>query len=599
MINGKLEGIRASLLAEMDTLYALELDEDDFAPLELIVRMVKYSIQIRREVSVYISRGGDVLDVSVGNLDSVSLPDVRQRRSLQRLSGVRCIHTHPSGTPELSAVDLNALQTLQLDAMAAIGILGDHAVGIQAAFLNGRVRGVPQPECTGIVAISQIPQTAWMRRIEECDRMLRETARDDVPSRPERAILVGIESMESLEELGSLVETAGAEVIDTLLQKRDKPDNATYIGSGKAERLSLDVQGMDCDLVVLDDELTGAQLRNLEAILGVKVIDRTTLILDIFAQRAQSRAGKLQVEMAQLSYQLPRLIGEGISLSRLGGGIGTRGPGETKLEIGRRRIRKRLADLRNEVEELSCQRSIQRTRRAKSEVPVVALVGYTNTGKSTLLNMLSGASVPAEDKLFVTLDPVTRRVPLDEGGEFLVVDTVGFIRKLPHALIDAFRSTLEEALIADLLVIVSDASSKDVYAQHDVVLSVLNELGARDKPTIDVLNKIDLIEEPPSMPGSIEISAAQNTNVDALVATITKRLFAQQQTVELLIPYAQGAVLSQLHDQATVLQEEYEPDGTLVKVRLPKVMLDRILHALGEQAVKFSSPVSKEGFYGN
>ncbi len=586
MIHGNVEGIRASLLTEMDALYTMELDEDAFAPPELVSLLVRYSAQIRREVSVYISRAGDVLDVSIGNLDSVPLPEVRLRRSLERLSGVRCIHTHPGGAPDLSDVDLNALLTLKLDAMAAIGILGERATGIQAAFLGERVNGVPQPEITGVIAISQIPQTAWMRHIEECDRMIRETASEAAPDRPERAILVGVESEESLEELRSLAETAGAVVVDVLLQKRDKPDNATYIGSGKAERLALDVQGMDADLIIVDDELTGAQTRNLEAVVGTKVIDRTTLILDIFAQRAQSRAGKLQVEMAQLAYQLPRLIGEGVSLSRLGGGIGTRGPGETKLEISRRRIRKRLADLRAEVTELSRQRSVQRTRREKSETPVVALVGYTNTGKSTLLNLLSGADAQVEDKLFVTLDPVTRRVPLPEGGEFLLVDTVGFIRKLPHALVDAFRSTLEETLLADLLVIVSDASSPDVFVQHDVVLSVLSELGAGDKPVLDVLNKTDIAEKPPALPGAVAISAKEKTGMDALLAAIAVRLFAEQRTVKLLIPYAQGALLSQLHSGATVLDEAYEEDGTRVTARMPKALLDRLLHALGENAAQ-------------
>lgn len=276
-------------------------------------------------------------------------------------------------------------------------------------------------------------------------------------------------------------------------------------------------------------------------------------------------------------------------MSRLGAGIGTRGPGETKLEISRRRIRKRLADLREEVDDLSRQRGTQRARRERNDIPVVALVGYTNTGKSSLLNLLSDAGVTAEDKLFVTLDPVTRRVPLQEGGAFLLVDTVGFIRKLPHALIDAFRSTLEEALLADLLVIVSDASSPDVLAQRDVVLQVLHELGAGDKPMLDALNKIDKVDQLPLVPGAIPISVKENQGISALLDAISGRLLASQRTVSLLIPYAQGAYLSRVHEEATVLSESFEPDGTLVTARMDQSLLDQVLAGVGVSALRPSS----------
>lgn len=586
MIHGNIEGIRASLLAEMEALYAIELEEDIFASPELIAQMARYSTLIKREISVYISRSGDILDVSIGSTDRVELPQMRLRRNIERLSGIRCLHTHPGGSPALSDVDLHALVSMRLDAMASIGVLNERATGIQAAFLGERAQGIPQPDVTGIVAISYLPQEEWMRRIDESDRILAASAHEMVLDRPERALLVGIETMESLVELRSLAETAGAEVVELLLQKRDKPDNATFIGKGKAEQIALFVQGKDCDLVIFDDELTGSQTRNLEAIIGVRIIDRTTLILDIFAQRAQSRAGKLQVEIAQLAYQLPRLIGEGVMLSRLGAGIGTRGPGETKLEMGRRRIRKRLSDLRQELAELSRQRSVQRTRRERSETPIVALVGYTNTGKSTLLNTLSGADVDVENKLFVTLDPVTRRVSFPEGGEFLLVDTVGFIRKLPHTLVDAFRSTLEEALLADLLLIVSDASADRLHEQHDVVLQVLTELGAGDKPKLDVLNKIDSVDQVPLLPGALPISCKTGAGIDVLLEHISSRLREGQCVATLLIPYAQGNILSQLHDTETVLGEAYQDEGTLVTVRLAKATLDRLLGILGQDAIQ-------------
>lgn len=595
MIHGNTDGIRKALLDEMEALYTAEYDEDLFAPPELIAALARFSTLIRREISVYLGRGGDVLDVTIGDIASVPLQTMHLRRSLDRLSGVRCIHTHPGGDPQLSDVDLQALVSLRLDAMASVGVLAERATGIQAAFLGERVQGVPQPEVTGVIAISKIPQTEWMARIDESDRLLARTVSETDVGRKERAILVGIESEDSLEELRALAETAGAEVVGQALQKRDKPDNATYVGAGKAGELSLDAQGLDADMIIVDDELSGAQTRNLEHAVGVKVVDRTTLILDIFAQRAHSRAGKLQVEMAQLAYKLPRLIGEGVSLSRLGGGIGTRGPGESKLEISRRRIRKRLSDLRAEVDELSRQRGTQRARREKNDTPVVALVGYTNTGKSSLLNLLSDAGVTAEDMLFVTLDPVTRRVPLPEGGEFLLVDTVGFIRKLPHALVDAFRSTLEEATLADLLVIISDASSPDLFMQHDVVMQVLGELGAGDKPALDVLNKVDKVGEIPLMPGAIPISVKENEGIDTLLNAIAARLLASQRTVRLLIPYAQGALLSGLHDGATVLSESYEEGGTLVTVRLEQAKLDRLLSVLGEEALQPAAATADSG----
>jgi len=586
MINGNLEGIRASLLREMEALYALEIPEDIFVPEALVAELARFTGIVRREISVYIGRGGDVMDVTVGGTESVPLTDMRIRRSAHRLSGVRCIHTHPGGSPELSDVDLTALISLKLDAMAAIGVLDGKATGIQAAFLAEPVDGEIRTEETGVIAVSRIPQADWMRRIAEADTFYRAGVLAVEENEPERVILVGIESEESLEELRALAETAGAEVVQTLLQKRDKPDNATYIGSGKVEQLALQAQASTCGAVIIDDELSGAQTRNLERALGVKVVDRTTLILDIFAQRAQSRAGKLQVEMAQLTYKLPRLMGQGTQLSRLGGGIGTRGPGETKLEIDRRRIRDRLSDLREEVDELSRQRATQRARREKSDIPIVALVGYTNTGKSTLLNLLSGASVTAEDKLFATLDPVTRRVPLPDGGEYLLVDTVGFIRKLPHALVDAFRSTLEEAVLADLLVIVSDAGAERIVEQRDVVLEVLGGLGVKDKPIIDAVNKIDTVDEPPLLPGAVPISAKTGQGIDALTGAIERWMSASKRMVTLLVPFAHGTVLSQLHDGATVISESYEAGGTRVTVRLEPTWLNKIIATLGAEALQ-------------
>lgn len=586
MIYGNKEGIRDSLLAQLETLYDLDLSAEVFAPAELLDVLAAFTCAINREISIYVSRSGAILDITIGGLNSVDLKDMHLRRNTRRLSMIRCIHTHPGGNPQLSDVDISSLRSMHFDAMAAVGAKDGKATGIQAAFLGEIVGGVNKVFLTDIVPVRKIPQRAWMDAIDRADSEVLIGASTSTQEEKERAYLVGLDSERSLEELARLADTAGAVVVGTMLQKKTRPDTATYIGSGKAQELALDCQARDADIVIFDDELSGVQTRNLEDVLrGVKVLDRTTLILDIFAQRAQSREGRLQVELAQMAYQLPRLMGHGVSMSRLGGGIGTRGPGETRLEMDRRRIRRRMSDLRHEIKELEEQRSLRRSRREKNRVPVVALVGYTNAGKSTLLNKLSDANVLAEDKLFATLDPVVRTVKLPNGGEFLLVDTVGFISKLPHALVDAFRSTLEEALLADILLIVSDGSSEEMLHQHDVVLEVLASLGAADKPMIDVINKVDLMEALPQWPGAVPISAKNGTGIDVLLDQIKKQILGVQRKLRVSIPYAQGAVLAMLHGSGAVLSEEYADTGMIVEVLADDELYGRLGAKLGAQAL--------------
>lgn len=586
MIYGNKEGIRDSVLAQLETLYDLDLSSEVFAPAELLDVLAAFTCAINREISIYVSRSGAILDITIGGLNSVELKDMHLRRNVRRLSMVRCIHTHPGGNPQLSDVDISSLRSMHFDAMAAVGAKDGHPTGIQAAFLGEIVGGINKVYLTDIVPVKKIPQRAWMDAIERADSEVMIGASTSTQEEKERAYLVGLDSERSLEELARLADTAGAVVVGAMLQKKTRPDTATYIGSGKAEELSLDCQAKDADIVIFDDELTGVQTRNLEDVLrGVKVLDRTTLILDIFAQRAQSREGRLQVELAQMAYQLPRLMGHGVSMSRLGGGIGTRGPGETRLEMDRRRIRRRMSDLRREIKELEEQRSLRRARREKNKVPVVALVGYTNAGKSTLLNALSDANVLAEDKLFATLDPIVRTVKLPSGGEFLLVDTVGFISKLPHALVDAFRSTLEEALLADILLIVSDGASEEMHHQHQVVLEVLASLGASDKPVIDVINKVDLMEAPPQWPGAIAISAKTGAGMEELLAEIKRQIRGVQKKLRVSIPYAQGAVLSMLHENGSVVSEEYTDTGMLVDVMADDELYGRLAARLGAQAL--------------
>jgi len=582
-INGNISGLRNTFLEQLKTLYDLELPRDMFAPPELVSLLAEYSAQINREIAMYITRDGEVVDIIIGELDSVTLTDYRLRRNVKRLSGVRCIHTHPGGVGQLSDVDISALKSLRFDAMAAIGVREGQAREIGAGFLSQVVNGENEVILTPPVPVKRIPQEEWMAQIIESDKLVSEGISEEIEDGPEKAVLVGIESEESLDELERLADTAGAVVVGRVLQKRQKPENATYIGSGKAQELCLDCQALGADLVIFDDELSGVQVKNLEQIIGVKVIDRTTLILDIFAKRAQTREGKLQVELAQLHYRSSRLIGQGVVLSRLAGGIGTRGPGESKLEISRRRIRERITDLKRELEQMEKQRQLRRKAREKNDIPVVALVGYTNSGKSTLLNRLTDAGVYAEDKLFATLDAVSKKVTLPGGNEFLLVDTVGFIRKLPHTLISAFRSTLEEAALADILVIVSDGASKEMFEQHEVVEQVLNELGATESRRIEAVNKCDLGVTPKEfLPGAIYISAEKGLNLDGLLSAIEKELASGYVTVTLSVPFAKYGILAQMRTFGKILSETHTENGTNVTIMLTKEDLNRLLAKYGQ-----------------
>ncbi|MCG0237782.1 MAG: GTPase HflX [Firmicutes bacterium] len=425
------------------------------------------------------------------------------------------------------------------------------------------------------------------------------------PEGPQRALLVGLErsggptggwtAEESLAELALLAETAGAEVVGTVIQRRPRPDPATFIGEGKAREIEARRQVEGFDLVIFDDELTPTQQRNLESIIGCAIIDRPTLILDIFATRARTREAQLQVELAQLQYRLPRLAGQGVDLSRLGGGIGTRGPGETKLEVDRRRIRERIAKLQEELEAIREHRQRLRRERERTLTPVVALTGYTNAGKSTLHRVLAGSDVLAEDKLFATLDATARRVEPPAGGTpYLLVDTVGFIHKLPHQLVAAFRSTLEEVVAADLILHVVDLSHRKWPEQMATVTRVLRELGAQDHPQIVVFNKIDRPEVSPAevarvlrqYPGSVAISARTGAGLEDLAAAIQERLASRYRVVEVVVPYDRSQWVAYIHHHGRVLAEEHRPEGTFLRAELPGDHAGRVLAALGGPAAE-------------
>ena len=388
--------------------------------------------------------------------------------------------------------------------------------------------------------------------------------------RPQRAILVAADCGEwdaevSINELEELAKSAGAEVVAKVIQQRAEYDRATLIGRGKLDEIKEIAKAEDVDLLIFDHELTAANIRNLEEATGLGVIDRTMLILDIFAARAQSRAGRLQVELAQYKYRLPRLEGMGKNLSRLGGGIGTRGPGESKLESDRRHIRRRIETLEHKLAELAANRELIRSRRKKDGIVTAAIVGYTNAGKSTLLNRLTNAGVLSEDKLFATLDPTARSLELPDGRSIMLVDTVGFVRRLPHHLVEAFKSTLEETVQADLLLNVCDISSGEADSQTEVTRELLESLGADKIPMLNVLNKCDLIEGPlPICTGDcVMVSAKTGEGIDEMLGKISKMLAPTQIRMKLLIPYSEGALLGEVRSLGRVFSEEYTPEGTL------------------------------------
>lgn len=394
--------------------------------------------------------------------------------------------------------------------------------------------------------------------------------------RRERVILAGVHTgcrdilsdttEESIGELAELAKTAGAEVTETVIQNKPDLEAGTYMGEGKLEEIKILAEAQDADTVIFDDELSPVQLRNISDFLGVKVIDRTMLILDIFAMHAKSGEGKLQVELAQLKYRLPRLRGLGTEMSRTGGGIGTRGPGETKLESDRRHINRRISALESEIKELKKHRDLLRLRRKKDGVVTACLVGYTNAGKSSLLNKLTAAEVLAENKLFATLDTTSRGLTLDDNRNIILIDTVGFIRKLPHHLVEAFKSTLEETVTADFLIHVIDASNPQYENHIKVVDRVLAELGAASKPVIGVYNKIDMcVTEPEFNNGYAEnvcISAKQGTNIDKLMSAIAETAPGKKKEIRVIIPYTDGSLVNELHEKQKIIKEEYGEHGT-------------------------------------
>jgi GTP-binding protein HflX len=531
---------------------------------------------LRREVGVLIDRHGAVTHVVLSRRWQALAEEQRHR---SRTGGLRYVEAHPQPDGRPDDGDRRALESLNLDLVLTAGT--DRGAPTEVWLLGPAPSRAADaaPEVEGPYTLAALADLELEPRVRLAEAARR--APGAVATRAgeaERAVLVGADGMDggpSLEELARLAETAGARPVATVIARRARPHPASYLGKGKVEEVRRASEAHAADLVLIDGELSGVQQRTLEGELGVKVLDRTALVLDIFARRARSREGRLQVELAQMTYLLPRLAGRGVWLSRLGGGIGTRGPGETRLEVDRRRIRARITELQRAIEAIQRHRGRQRGPRRDAATPQVALVGYTNAGKSTLLNALTGAGAFVEDRLFATLDPTVRRLVLPNRRAVVLADTVGFIRRLPTELIAAFRGTLEEVVHADLLLHVVDASHPDWETHVRVVRQVLADIGAGDHPELLVFNKADRLAAGEvarlrqAYPGAAVVSAARGDGLDRLVHLIARRLPEPWIRVQVKVPYADARLRARLHDAGRVLSERYDTDGVIIDAEVP------------------------------
>jgi GTPase len=535
---GNILGLKPQELKHLRNTFRRRVNPSEIVSTELATHLTEFSAETNRQVGVLLTRKGEVHAVVVGNAHQLELPDIGRARAGQvRLRGLRLVHTHLKSEP-LTKDDLTDLALLRLDLVAAVGVGADGSPGVlHYAHL------LPENSLGSIWRLETERHVSLgpncLETIEALEDELGTAARVQKVGNRERAILVSIcldgnrdASESSLDEMKELAATAGVDVVDALLQMKRRPDVKYLIGRGKLDELNLSAMQKLADVIIFDKDLAPSQARHIGEATSLKVLDRTQLILDIFAQRAQSGDGKLQVELAQLKYLLPRLVQSDASLSRLAGGIGGRGPGETKLEVDRRRVRDRITFLEKKIDGLSSNRRVRRQKRTRGELPVISIVGYTNAGKSTLLNALTKSSVLAENKLFATLDPTSRRLRFPTEREVIITDTVGFIRDLPKDLVNAFRATLEELEEADLLLHVIDASDANYEAQLLAVEDILEGLGLHEKPRMLVWNKSDRISEQLMTArlrarGGVATSALMQQGLSGLLSQCESTLFSQ------------------------------------------------------------------------
>lgn len=584
MITGNINGIKKVILEKLESLYDLTIDNNSIFSYELVEKINEISRTIKKELCVVINRRGKITNISVGKISSTEIPSMDFMS--KKLSGFRVIHTHPTCSSTLSSMDTSALVDLKLDAIAAIAVKENiKDININIGFCDVCNNSLTFKEIENLTLEASL-QLNFRDKVTFIDKIISDISQceEDV----ERAILIGTDSEESLLELVGLAEACNVVPVYKILQKKNKIHSAYYAGQGKVQEIAHLRQLKNANVVIFDDELSGSQVRNLEEVIKCKVIDRTTLILDIFARRAKSKDGILQVELAMLNHKLPRLRDANANLSRLKGGIGikggvgSRGPGEKKLETDRRHIENRIEEIKNELSKVIHQRVVQKVKMAKNNISKVAIVGYTNAGKSTLRNKICEISasnninkkgVLEADMLFATLDTTVRAITLSDNRKIALSDTVGFINKLPHELVEAFKSTLEEVIEADVLLHVVDGANEEAIKQIQSVNTVLNELNAKDKNTIVVLNKVDKasdenlkeIRDFLKNEKIIEVSAIKEINLYELLHMIGNEIPTKLVEKDFIIPYTEQKLISMLHENSNIIDEDYIEEGTRIK----------------------------------
>ncbi len=575
-VYGNIDGLNNTIIGALEEIYDYKIPRNQIGSIELFKTLIEISKKINKELAVYINRSGSIKLVSVGTKYNAPLPFQTERRSENSLAKLGCIHTHPGESSLLSSDDYSLLANFKLDYVCAIAE-DNHKIKASLAIIEDPDNTINEFMDFKEMDEDKLLNLKYLDILAEIEKKTKKLPPKDEAAAKERAVLyipysnISPEDLEEQrQEFNKLATSAGLEVLEIFTQNIKGSRN--IIGKGKIEELFSFINQNNADCLLIDSPVSPSLEKMLSESLNVKIIDRTNLILDIFAQRAKSNEGKLQVELAQLKYLLPRIMGQGLALSRLGGGVGTRGPGETKLETDRRHIRRRIESLENQLRSVKQRRDIQKQNRVKKELPLVSLVGYTNSGKSTLLNTLSKDNIFAEDLLFATLDTTTRAITFEESGnKVLLTDTVGFISNIPHQLISAFKSTLEEVVEADLLLHVVDISNPNWQNQINVVNKVLEELNALDKNMIYVFNKIDAADkENLHLSPDREfytISAKTGEGIKELLEGI-ERLSFNTKIINILIPYQDSKALSLAHQNGEVLKTEHLEEGTSLTLKI-------------------------------
>ncbi len=585
LIYGETQGVKKSYINELESICKIKFDKNLIIDKDILKKICEISLSINKEICVVISRFGIVENISIGDNSSAEIQiDLNSKK---KLIGYRVIHTHINSTSKLSNLDIASLKNLKLDLISAVNVTNEN---LFENFSVGYLSCDNEKNFKEIIFENENDYFNFdvLKLVKEVEKNFDFDVLDF--DEEEKGVLIGCDTRESLQELKELAFSCGVNVCDTFFQNRGKIDKSYYIGKGKLQEILSLTYHKNVSVLIFDEDLSPSQVRNLEEISGIKVIDRTNLILEIFARRAKSKISKYQVELAQLKYRYSRLKGLGFVLNRTGGGIGTRGPGEKKLETDRRHIRARIDYLKEKLKDIKEERSVQREARTKKSIPQVSIVGYTNAGKSTLRNYIYSISnenfsndkfVLEADMLFATLDTTTRRVVLPQKTVISLTDTVGFIKKLPHDLVEAFKSTLEEIIFCDLILHVVDVSSDTWKDEIDVTNSVLNEIGANNQNKILVFNKVDKIDEFKLKEVKVYVennfnmefifvSAIEKINVDKLLKLIEDKLKLEYENISLKIPYKDYYVLNLIHNNYKVLEEKHLDEGTFVNFDIPK-----------------------------